>query len=385
MIHEVHEIPREDMKRHLSPFVFFVSFVENRPASPSSAVKSCRRAAFTLVELLVVITIIGILIALLLPAIQAAREAARKSQCSNNLRQIGIALLNFESRNGAFPPGIMAHARFGDPNPAVNGGYEWTYFLHFLLPDLEMQGYFEALCGPRFNTSLVDATKTADWDKVDSAGQSHLICPSDHLGDNQFLAATFYSHTYHFPKTNYLGIFSGLNDSDGYAADVPSRRGVFRYGVGTQLAEITDGTSNTVAVAEYLKGVDSKDARGNPYTNRAGCQTLFVTAGPNSPTADWICDAYTLTDTPNEPAMNLPRVSNCTGGAGGYFCGDNYAISRSRHPGGVDALFCDGSVHFISDSVNSDSPPLSGSGATNPPGTWQRLGWIADGLNPGDY
>ena len=103
---------------------------------------------------------------------------------------------------------------------------------------------------------------------------------------------------YRYAKTNYLGLFSGLNDADGaysatkqystshYPDPDPRQHAVFCYGKGTPISDITDGTSNTMAVAEYLKGVDSTDARGEFYTNRAGCQTLFVTLGPNSTAPD---------------------------------------------------------------------------------------------------
>src|SRR5664280_1708397 len=101
------------------------------------------KTAFTLVELLVVITIIGILIALLLPAVQAAREAARAVQCGNNLKQIGIALNSFESSQGTFPPGIMSKSRFSyGYDPTSGAGYEWPYFLDLLLPYLDQQPYY---------------------------------------------------------------------------------------------------------------------------------------------------------------------------------------------------------------------------------------------------
>jgi prepilin-type N-terminal cleavage/methylation domain-containing protein/prepilin-type processing-associated H-X9-DG protein len=333
-------------------------------------VKNHRKTAFTLVELLVVITIIGILIALLLPAVQAAREAARRSQCSNNLRQIGIALLNFESHYGALPPGILAKTRWTYSLPSD----PWAYLLHLIMPDLELQAYYDILGGPAFPRDLY--TDTALQAELNGFGFATIQCPSDVIADNGWMTdATLHGNL--FPKTNYLGIFSGLSDND---ATEPSgldrrQRGVFRYGKGTPMGDIKDGTSNTMAVAEYLKGVDSKDyARGQFYTHRAGCQTLFVTLSPNSPSPDRLLNIWCPNGgSPNEPSINLP----CIGGNGD----NDYASPRSRHPGGVHTVFCDGSVHFISDSINGHIPTT----ATDPPGTWQRLGWMADGLTPGDY
>lgn len=320
------------------------------------------KAAFTLVELLVVITIIGILIALLLPAVQAARESARRSQCSNNLKQIGLALMNFESEHGTFPPGMMSTQRF--PDGYVNG-YEWTYFLHLILPYIEMKAYADSIGSPQFKTDLYN--NNASWKAVDGVPLTVYLCPSDSLADNQFFLAT----TYRYSKTNYLGMFSGLNDADGaYSATnsmltttasqlvATKRRAVFRYGSGTPIAEITDGTSNTIAVAEYLKGLQQDDSRGVFISHRAGLQTLFVTLGPNSTAADNLYFGWCPNKgVANDASSNLP----CTPGSDD----ENYASPRSRHPGGVNVVYCDGSVHFIGNNVD----------VTN---VWQPLGWIAD-------
>jgi prepilin-type N-terminal cleavage/methylation domain-containing protein/prepilin-type processing-associated H-X9-DG protein len=329
-------------------------------------------AAFTLVELLVVITIIGILIALLLPAVQAAREAARKAQCSNNLKQIGVGMFNFETKYGAFPPGAKPKKRFGmSPD---DGGYQWTYYLHMIMPDLELQTYYDALGGPEFNVNLY--TAWAVMARLHRINFGMIQCPSDMINDNAWAQddapnPELGNIPTMLPKTNYLALFSGLNDADGGTANNPQRRAVFRYGLGTRVADITDGTSNTMAVAEYLKGVDSSDSRGQFYTSRAGCQTLFVRLGPNSTTKDQ--SLFYPTYAPDVASLNLP----CTTGNG-----ENDNVNpRSRHAGGVHALFCDGSVRFIGDGVNSHAP----TSLADPPGTWQRLAWIADGYETGNY
>ncbi len=317
------------------------------------------KAGFTLVELLVVITIIGILIALLLPAVQAAREAARRMQCSNNLHQVGVALHNFASAYGTFPPGVKAKTRFSNsPPPGNAGAYEWTYFLHVLLPYCEQSGYFEGVLGPKdYNIpNPWDSSKPgwSSWDLVSNMPLPHLSCPSDFLGGSvSFIAAP----SLRLAKSNYLGIFSGLSDTESELSLLLDRtqRAVFAYGKGTEFGEITDGTSNTMAVAEYLKGIDENDFRGFFWSNQAGLQLLEVRLGPNSRADDSLVASF-CSGVYDDPSQNLP----CVGGAA-----TRYADARSRHPGGVNALFCDSSVHFIQDNVDID--------------IWQGLGWIGDG------
>ena len=313
---------------------------------------------FTLVELLVVITIIGILIALLLPAVQAAREAARKMQCSNNLKQIGVGLHSFATEHGTLPPGTKTTRRFSEDYPKYYA-YQWTYFLHLILPYMEQQAYYEALGGPRFDVTDPWTPPATTWFGVQRISIASLLCPSDGLG-GPFVDFTYSAPSLPTaPKSNYLGIFSGMNDGDAVACSNPAELGVFRYGKGTSFNDIKDGTSNTMAVAEYLKGIDAYDIRGSFYTNRAGCQTLFVRLGPNSTAADNMIDydVAFCTTAHNQPDMNLP----CTAGGDN----ENFASPRSRHPGGVNALFCDGSVHFIQDNIDTTA--------------WWYLGWIADG------
>jgi prepilin-type processing-associated H-X9-DG protein len=271
------------------------------------------------------------------------------------------------AKTGGFRRASRRKTRFPGSYTPQTGGYEWTYFLHFLLPDLEQEAFYTAIGGPQFNTDLYN--NNAAWAAVDKACLGFFWCPSDTISDNGFFDAS----SYRYVKINYLGLFSGLNDADGaYAATnyagltttahrlaATTRRAVFRYGEGTPIAEIKDGTSNTMAVVEYLKGIGLQDDRGNGITHRAGCQTLFVTLGPNSTAPDNLLSIWCPNGgAPNEPGMNLP----CVGGDSD----SNYASPRSRHPGGVNAVFCDGSVHFIDDSVDVT-------------GVWRPLGWIDDG------
>ena len=198
---------------------------------------------------------------------------------------------------------------------------------------------------------------------VNKQALSSLQCPSDG-GSGPLVDYTRLGADVWMAKSNYLGLFCGLQDSDNYVSPIDQEtRGFFRPYEGTKIAEISDGTSNTMAVAEYLKGMRDVDSRGGFYTNRAGRQFLYTTLGPNSNSPDVFIGvsgsvaAAFCSDENNAPEANLP----CVTGDGN----SDYASPRSRHPGGVNALFCDGSVHFMPDEIDIT--------------TWRCLGWIADG------
>jgi prepilin-type processing-associated H-X9-DG protein len=163
------------------------------------------------------------------------------------------------------------------------------------------------------------------------------------------------------------------------------RRAVFGFAQGTTTQAIKDGLANTMAVAEYLRGVSDRDGRGAFWVNDAGMQMLHATRSPNAKTPDtlhqdrvkvaaqmllldWGC--YRATSPNNRSDLNLP----CTPGtqAGDQVGLDGVATSRSRHRGGVNVLFCDGRVQFIDDAIESRTTPGNY-------GTWQRLAWIDDG------
>jgi prepilin-type processing-associated H-X9-DG protein len=167
------------------------------------------------------------------------------------------------------------------------------------------------------------------------------------------------------------------------------RRAVFGYGAGTRMQAIKDGASNTIAVAEYLRGVSDKDGRGAFWYNDAGMQMLHAALGPNATTADTLNRFRVLsTDAPNDwgcrpgtgssatpnnrPELNLPCVAGGSTGVGGLRGADDAATARSRHRGGVNVVFCDGHVAFVDDTIESKT--------TAPYGAWQRLAWIDDGL-----
>jgi prepilin-type N-terminal cleavage/methylation domain-containing protein/prepilin-type processing-associated H-X9-DG protein len=312
------------------------------------------RLAFTLVELLVVITIIGILIALLLPAVQAAREAARRSQCANNIKQLGLALMNYESAVGCFPPGTL-----NSGSPAFPDGYPRTTWMIHLYPYLEQQNTYD-----RFNFNLPAGPGNAVWtNPANSMGAdaptavvvSMLLCPSDGMGGKVHHHKDGVGD---YARGNYAGFFGSL---DYGSAQPPFHAGhkpaAFALNMPVRIADIRDGASNTMVFGEILTGVNSdNDIRGVSWYDHAACSQIYTKYTPNTPNGDVYLSVWCTSET-NQPTMNLP----CSNGATDQ--STNTAAARSRHPGGVHVVLCDGSVHFTSESVGLD--------------IWQAMGSIA--------
>jgi prepilin-type N-terminal cleavage/methylation domain-containing protein/prepilin-type processing-associated H-X9-DG protein len=325
-----------------------------------------RRRGFTLIELLVVIAIIGVLIGLLLPAVQKVREAANRMKCANNIKQVALALHNYESTFSTFPPGTKANSVFSY-NYSANGGYEWTYFIHMILPQLEQDAYYRLIGGPDFNIPNPWVSPSSWPQAVQAQVIATLHCPSD-SGDPNGNQPSISSAT--LTKSNYMGIFSGLQDSDTWYATFPStQRALFQIGKPTRIADIIDGTSNSIALVEYLSGISDPtngDIRGCIATNRAGAQFLYVTHTPNTSSPDVSLDLAGFCQSGGTPDHNMPNINlPCIGDNSNNFGGNNYASARSLHTGGVNVALCDGSVRFVANGISLT--------------TWQAMGWISDG------
>ena len=338
-----------------------------------------RSAGFTLVELLVVIAIIGVLVALLLPAVQAAREAARRTQCSNKLKQISLALMNYQDTALVFPPqGLPTH---GTPS---NWGWAPMIF-----PYMELQALYTSLdvnsrMPPGANLGTLPLAQTQFsggmllQQKVDA-----FMCPSDgNVVLNQFYANPRGSSNSsdRYSKNNYLCNQQVIATAVGGFNRLPPPRC-------TRIAEIVDGTSNVLLLGERAMRVFPVEKRstggvvwGMP-TNNSDAATCFHPNHPintNDPSNDFQANAYTQ-------HTSLARVpSNC-----------NAHVATSNHPGGAQFALCDGSVRFLNQNIASNPIAYSngGSGCTstgdvNVTGRgfiYQNLYWMNDGNAVGDF
>ncbi len=323
---------------------------------------SLRRSGFTLIELLVVIAIIAVLVALLLPAVQQAREAARRAQCRNNLKQIGLGLANYESTYSALPPA-------NTNNLSV---------LARMLPQMDYVPLFEQI---DFNVAYNHANNVTAFNTIVPS----FLCPSDtdklpaaQGGRNNYHGNTGTEIVYSLPSTVVGGTNYGLPAPNGTIIQTSTSATVISTSV--RLRDVTDGLSNTAAFSERVKGdgsagvstVDSDTYQPGTYPSTpdqalADCRAVNVSdltkQGYSNVGAPWLqpyhsTTMYYHTAPPNERSCMFPP-------------GRIMTTASSRHVGGVHVTLCDGSVRFVGNSVDL--------------GTWRALGSRAGSETTSDF
>ncbi len=339
-----------------------------------------RRRGFTLVELLVVIAIIGVLVALLLPAVQAAREAARRTQCSNNLKQIALALHNYHDTVNVFPP--QALPTHGSPN-----GWGWSVMV---FPFLEQKTLYDALqptggtvgTSPNLSGNLPAANTLYNGVALLQKPVPTFICPSDSSQVlNQFYTRPLSSNNANnwYAKSNYLCNQRVIVFANSWRGPTLPNCKTF--------ADIPDGSSNVLMLGERALRVSPVEKRstagvlwGKPLTN-SDAATCFHPNHPintSDPSNDFRANNYT------QYASLARTPSNC-----------NAHIASSNHPGGAQFAMCDGSVRFISQTIASNPIAYNNGGSgctstgditvTGPAFVYQNLYWNDDGNPVSNY
>src|SRR6476620_9941012 len=387
------------------------------------------RVGFTLVELLVVIAIIGILVALLLPAIQAARESARRAQCQNNMKNLGLAMLNYEQAKKKLPPAIQTedHDAHGSISlqirAAADGQHLYANWAIMLLPYMEEQALYDSFVFVRadfpylqtLTTNNISAAALGNSGKPANANfvarNTELVvmlCPSDDGRGRPYDGGAAKSGG-QWARGNY-----GYNVGLGMIWDFPE---VWNHskldfdgkpmscgrGVGgvlshtasgqdayvNKMASITDGTSHTLAIGELRTGRGAVDRRGVWAMEMVGSNLLGqhgsnFAGGPNdcTPGTDDLRDNVAIIaesgDGPLRTDCMLPFNS-------ASWNTSVQVAARSKHVGGIYATMCDGSVHFISDFIDIGHLNPGVSCLPENFGVWQRINCPDDGLAVSDW
>jgi prepilin-type N-terminal cleavage/methylation domain-containing protein/prepilin-type processing-associated H-X9-DG protein len=319
-----------------------------------------RRDAFTLVELLVVIAIIGILVGLLLPAVQAAREAARRMQCTNNLKQLGLSIHNYHDTYKKFPSGFY----FQGPTQTARGqrpqrlpGFSWTLSI---LPFMEQSAVFNQL-----NFAL--PIPTLPNKAFVSTNLPFAVCPSaPNPGTHKQMGTTGTNFGFNDPglaMTNYVGCGGAFTTSaygiGGLAAD--GKNGILMEDTNLNFGSVTDGTSNTLLVGETI--YHGTGTSGSFLWDPALYGHYQVGSGTADAPESIMRVAQFRTNPPSIAIDNIKRNS-----------------FSSKHVGGANYAFADGSIHFIAQTINHTETPFAATGLNwTLIGTFQRLASRNDG------
>jgi len=324
-----------------------------------------RRQGFTLVELLVVIAIIAILISLLIPAVQKVREASNRTRCQNNLKQIGLAALNYHEAKGQFPPAVkMPYAQPND-DPLTGGagnpfGPNWAVLL---LPYMEHSALYQLAPPDSYpgTTNLANMVSyNLAWRQVRGQTVLSYLCPSDKGPGEPFTSAIGAPPEPGWARGNYAcnggtadidHHIKGDNAINNQPFPGMSKGPVMSIDFGARISDITDGTSVTFAFHEVRIGVTTADLRGTWALGMPGASS--VVGGRNG------------NPTPNNRLDDADEVQGCSafwyvriGTRDGMGCqsgANNYGMAaqaRSRHPGGVNSCFCDGYVQFVRETIS---------------------------------
>jgi prepilin-type N-terminal cleavage/methylation domain-containing protein/prepilin-type processing-associated H-X9-DG protein len=344
----------------------------------SSAIPIGRARGFTLVELLVVIAIIGILVALLLPAIQAAREAARRTQCQNNLKNIGLACLNYENTKGELPPGAVNHIKSG------KNGFGWQVLI---MPYVEEGGLSE-----EFDRRLEEYLKANPNNPMAVEilagefpnGVQLYLCPSDSEIKDKFGGGAVSSASYAGVMGSYasregvancaprlLGGPDYCAGSQGSLSGVTNFDGLLTQDLGIKVSTATDGLSKTLLVGERWYQLRAWTV-GVYWTSPPPGYSIASKKPPSGPIANSYVSSCKNLDARFPINATLTRVisykihDNDTDrpvitGSGSPQMGLNDVLFGSFHPGGANFVYGDGSVHFLNDGIDIDTYMALGS------------------------
>lgn len=354
------------------------------------AIRLRHRSGFTLIELLVVIAIIAILVAILLPAVQQAREAARRSQCKNNLKQLGLALQNYHDAHDAFVYNKGGTLGYGDAT-RLDGNYERRSGMVSLMPFIDAANIYERIAAGDPSTSPpIPPGGPAGWNGWSGWAQSiqAFRCPSD-PGIQRPNGVCSYA----FCRGDYIGVDTGTG------RDAQQVNGMFAFRTTYKMRDMTDGPSNIVMLSERLMAAFAPN--GNPgalvkSSTLNNVATITTSPGTCLSAAAAISNGvhYGVTTStnvkgkfsfvwhdgqPENTAFHTvlpPNAASCTNdGNTNSDSAVSVLTASSEHAGGVNALMGDGRVIFVSDSIDTGNLGVATTiGAQSPYGVWGALG-----------